>query len=139
MSHTQRKPTPGTTERTRSRPRSRPAVILGSTLICLAALGMRADPGLPGAWLRSVRVPTWLASAHGTAPLKNALESVASMSDAAIDSASLLVLGLSLVGGGRMIRRVGQQLTQRPGSVDGGSRSRPPALSTYVGPRRIAR
>jgi len=82
---------------------------------------------------------SWLSPVHGTARLMNALESVASMSDAAVDAASLLVLGLSLVGGGRIIRRLRQRATHQPGSASSEKPSRSPVASTQVGPRRMAR
>ena len=117
----------------------RRTAILCSALICLAAVGMHSDLGPRRDGPGPLWVMNWLWPAHGTARLMNAFESAAPMSDAAIDAASLLVLGLSLIGGGRIIRRLRQRATQRPGSAHGEKPSRSPVASTHVGPRRIAR
>jgi len=139
MSHMQRKPPSEMPGRTCSWSRLRRAAILGSAFICLAAVGMRSDLGPRGDGPGSPWVTNWLAPVHGTARLMHALESVESMSDAAIDAASLLVLGLSLVGGGRIIRRLRLRATEQPWTAVGEKPSRSPVASMHVGPRRIAR
>jgi len=139
MPHMPRNPTSGMSRRTRFWSSVRRAAILCSALVCLAAVGMRSDLEPRRDGTRSPRVMNWLWPAHGTARLMNALESVASTSDAAIDAASLLVLGLSLVGGGRIIRRLRQRPTQQPESANCEKPDRSPVASTHVGPRRIAR
>jgi hypothetical protein len=81
----------------------------------------------------------WLAPIHGTARLMNTFDALASMPDASTEAASLLVLGLSLVGGGRIIRRLTQRATPQPRAARCVQPRRAPVASAHVGPRRIAR
>ena len=139
MSHTPPTPTSEVSGRTRSWSSLRRAAILGSALICLAAVGMRSDigPRSDGPW--SPWVMNWLAPIHRAAPLMHTLDALASMPDASTEAASLLVLGLSLVGGGRIIRRLTQRATPQPTAARCEKPSRAPVASAHVGPRRIAR
>lgn len=107
----------------RSRSRLRKAAIIGSAVICLAASGVRSDGRLGNDGPR----------------LMTPLEAVASMSDTSIDVASLVVLGLSLIGGGRMIRRVRQRAAHRDEAAWQGKPSRAPIAATHIGSWRVAR
>jgi hypothetical protein len=81
----------------------------------------------------------WLAPIHGAARLMHTFDALASMSDASTETASLLVLGLSLVGGGRIIRRLTQRATPQRKAARCERPSRAPEASAHVGPRRMAR
>ncbi len=107
----------------RSASRFRRAAIIGSAVICLAALGMRGDGRLGTDGPR----------------LMKPIEAAASMSDTSIDVVSLVVLGLSLIGGGRMIRRARQRAAQRSGASGQGTPSRAPIAATNIRSRRVAR
>ena len=126
-------------QRTCARAHIRRAAIVGSAVICLAALGARSDArfdgnGPPASWLMSGLTPV-----RWTAGLMNLGDPVASLSDSARDTASLLVLGVSLIGGGRIIRRLRQKAAQHPEQAGCSTPSRSPVASTQVGPRRVAR
>jgi len=100
---------------------------------------MRSDIGPRSDVFWSPWVMNWLAPIHGATRLMNTLDALASMPDASTEAASLLVLGLSLVGGGRIIRRLTQRVTPQPKATRCEKPSRAPVAFAHVGPRRIAR
>jgi len=139
MSHVEPSSAQQSSRRARLRSNIRRAAIVGSAVVCLAALGVRSDARLHADGPQTSWVMHWLAPVRETAGLMNAVDPTASWSDSAIDAASLLVLGLSLIGGGRIIRRLRRNAARHPELADQAAASRAPMASSQVGPRRMAR
>ena len=139
MSHDPWRPEPHKSRRTRLQSCVRRAAIGAAALICLAAVGGRADAGIGPDGPQSSWVMNWLAPVQGTTRLLNTFEAMSSWSDASVDAVSLFVLGLSLVGGGRVIRRLRLRAAHHPRSADCAKASRSPMAAEQIGPRRLAR
>jgi len=139
MSHAQDRTVPEPSRRARQRSSVRTAAIAGSAVICFVAFGLQSDAPLYARGPQTPWVMNWLAPAHGTAGLTAMGDLVASRSEGGNDAASLLVLGVSLIGGGRIIRRVRKKAAQDPDAALRTARSRPPVAAMPIGPRRIAR
>jgi hypothetical protein len=134
MTHEQCRTHPRTARGTRPWARVRRFAIIGAAAVCLAAGGLRSDTAPQSSWLTD-----WIAPVAGTVQLATAIEPLEAMSEASIDLASLLVLGLSLIGGGHLLRRQYRwpaRHAEAPGRV---MPSRAPVAAAEIGPRRLAR
>lgn len=117
-----------------STPRS--VFVLGSVVLCLAAVGMRQGAAAAIGEPLTAWVTTW-AAPMASLPGMSAL---GTWSEASLDALSLLVLGASLLGGGRIIRRLRQRSAAGAASDSSSRPTRAPLADVEaIRPRRAAR
>ena len=136
---------PQSLENDRARPpspksRARRVLVVGVTLVSLAFIGMRggdwwsAGPAIPRAGAASGVAPV-----QETGRLLTSTGPAGSTSEMLVDFASLLVLGLSLLGGGHAIGRIRQRAKRRTEPAQPVALSRSPIASTHKISRHVAR